>query len=145
MAKIIKEIIIILLICLISMLIFAIALYNYIPNRKIVAEVSQYETSAEVEALLADNIDSKDNEVVLTYEVTSKDLNNFEVKNEYVPGKANPFAATTSKTTTESGDGNTGNTNNTTGNNIGNTVTQEPVENTNTSTTNSFVEDNGTK
>ena len=79
MAKIIKEIIIVLLICLISMLIFAITLYNYIPNRKVVAEVSQYETSAEVEALLADNIDSQENEIVLTYEVTSKDLNNFSI------------------------------------------------------------------
>lgn len=140
MAKIIKEIIIILLICLISMLIFAISLYNYIPNRKVVAEVAQYETSAEVEALLADNIDSQDNEIVLTYKVTSSDLNSFEAKNEYVPGKANPFAAVESKTTEEGGDGNTANTGNTTGNN----TTKEPVD-TNTSTTNSFVEDPGTK
>lgn len=145
MAKIIKEIIIVLLICLISMLIFAITLYNYIPNRKVVAEVTQYQTTPEVQTLLADNIDSQENEIVLTYEVTSKDLNNFEAKNEYVPGKANPFAAATKSTTTEGGDGNTGNTSNTAGNNTGNTVTQEPIENTNTSTTNSFVEDNGTK
>lgn len=144
MAKIIKEIIIILLICLISMLIFAISLYNYIPNRKVVAEVAQYETSAEVEALLADNIDSQENEIVLTYEVTSKDLNSFEAKNEYVPGKANPFAATASKATGEGGDGNTANTGNTTENTTGNTTTKEPVD-TNTSTTNSFVEDPGTK
>lgn len=110
MAKVIKEIIIILLICLVSMLIFAILLYDYIPNRKIVAEVSQYQASPEVETLLADNIDSKENEIVLTYEVTSKDLNNYEAKNEYVKGKANPFAAAT-KTTVEDGDGNiTGNT-----------------------------------
>ena len=145
MAKIIKEIIIVLLICLISMLIFAITLYNYIPNRKIVAEVAQYQATPEVETLLADNIDSKENEIVLTYEVTSKDLNSFEAKNEYVPGKANPFAAATKSTTEESGDGNTANTSNTTGNSTSNTTTQEPVENTNTSTTNSFVEDNGTK
>ena len=142
MAKIIKEIIIVLLICLISMLIFAITLYNYIPNRKVVAEVSQYETSAEVEAWLADNIDSQENEIVLTYEVTSKDLNNFEVKNEYVPGKANPFAAAATKTTEEGGDGNSENTN--TDNTTGNTTTQEPVD-SNTSTTNSFVEEPGTK
>lgn len=105
MAKVIKEIIIILLICLASILIFAILLYDYIPNRKIVAEVSQYQASPEVETLLADNIDSKENEIVLTYEVTAKDLNNYEANDKYVRGKANPFAVET-KTTTENRDGN---------------------------------------
>ena len=39
MAKVIKEIIIMLLICLISMLVLAVVLYDYIPNRKVVAEI----------------------------------------------------------------------------------------------------------
>lgn len=93
MTKIIKEIIIMLLICLISMLILAVVLYDYVPNRKVVAEVSTYATSQEVEAQLADDIDSEEKEVVLTYEVTSKDLTSYEIANEYVPGKSNPFAA----------------------------------------------------
>lgn len=94
MAKIIKEIIIMLLICLISMLVLAIVLYDYIPNRKVVAEIAQYETPKEIETQLSDDIDSEEKEVVLTYKVTSSDLNTFESKNEYTPGKANPFSAT---------------------------------------------------
>ena len=110
MSKIIKEIIIMLIICLIAMLLFAILLYDYVPNRKVVAEVTQYTTSQETQNLLADNIDSEENEVVLTYEVTSQDLSSYEVSNEYVPGKANPFEAVSSGTTGEDSDDNTTNT-----------------------------------
>ena len=59
MTKVIKEIIIMLLICLLTMLVLAIALYKYIPNRKIVPEVVKYTASEEVQDLLEDNIDSK--------------------------------------------------------------------------------------
>ena len=145
MAKVIKEIIIILLICLISMLIFAILLYDYIPNRKIVAEVSQYQATPEVETLLADNIDSKENEIVLTYEVTSKDLNNYEANDKYVRGKANPFAAAT-KTTVGNGEENI--IQNSTGtNSINNTSsTNGDVGNEeNKTTTNSTEEPTGIK
>ena len=41
MAKIIKEIIIMLLTCLAGMLLFAVILYEYIPNRKVVPEIAQ--------------------------------------------------------------------------------------------------------
>lgn len=67
MGKIIKEIIIMLLICLVGILLFAVIFYRYIPNRKIVAEVAEYKASDEVEQLLQDNVDQDDNEVVLTY------------------------------------------------------------------------------
>ena len=92
MTKVIKEIIIMLLICLISMLILAVTLYDYIPNRKVVAKITKYNTSEEIQAQLADDIDSEEKEVILTYEVTSSDLSAYEVTNEYVPGKANPFS-----------------------------------------------------
>ena len=140
MAKIIKEIIIILLICLITMLIFAVVLYDYIPNRKIVAEVAQYATSEEIEVQLADDIDSEEKEVVLTYEVTSKDLTSYEVANEYIPGKADPFAAVTQSVDGEI-DGNTSDTDdNTQGNVIENTTVDENI-----SDTNSLVDDGGIK
>ena len=138
MTKIIKEIIIMLLICLISMLILAVVLYDYVPNRKVVAEVSTYSTSQEVEAQLADDIDSEEKEVVLTYEVTSKDLSSYEIANEYIPGKANPFAAAAQSVdgevdgnTTDAGDDLTENTTNST--------------NTETSENTSFIEDEGIK
>lgn len=106
MTKLIKEIIIMLIICLITMLVLAVALYDYIPNRKVVAEVTQYETSQEIETQLADDIDSEEKEVVLTYEVTASDLNTYESKNEYVPGKANPFSAATQSVNGDSDDTN---------------------------------------
>ncbi len=103
MNKIIKEIIIMLLICLATMLLLAIILYKYIPNRKSVPEVTTYVASDEIQEMLDDNVDSKDeeNEVILTYEVTASDLNNYQATEDYVPGKANPFGAYTGKTTEE--------------------------------------------
>ena len=140
MAKIIKEIIIILLICLITMLIFAVVLYDYIPNRKIVAEVAQYATSEEIEVQLADDIDSEEKEVVLTYEVTSKDLNSYQVANEYIPGKADPFAAVS-----ESIEGSTDGDSSDTDNDIQGNGTQTTPSGENISDTNSFVDDGGIK
>lgn len=103
MTKAIKEIIIMLLICLITMLIFAIALYKYVPNRKIIPEVVAYVATEEIQDLLNDNIDTKSEEdnVILTYEVTSSDLKNYQSTNIYVPGKSNPFAAVDTSTTVE--------------------------------------------
>ena len=98
MTKIIKEIIIILLICLATMLALAIALYQYIPNRKVVPEITQYKASEETQELLEDDIDTRtgkndDNKAVLT--LTSTDLNNYRKSYDYVPGKSNPFATYT--------------------------------------------------
>lgn len=101
MNKIIKEIIIMLLVCLATMLLLAILLYRYIPNRKAVPEVTTYVASEEIQAFLDDDVDSKDKQedVVLTYEVTASDLKNYQATEDYVPGKANPFGAYTGKTT----------------------------------------------
>lgn len=108
MSKIIKEIIILLLVCLVGMLLFSVVFYEYIPNRKIVPEVTQYSASEKIKEQMADDIDKKDEQIVKTFEVTSSDLNNFKVTKDYVAGKANPFAsvsndaesnATTSKST----------------------------------------------
>lgn len=48
MAKIIKEIIIMLLVALAGMLLFAVIFYEYIPNRKVVPEVIQYSASEKI-------------------------------------------------------------------------------------------------
>ena len=93
MTKTIKEIIILLLICLILMLLFAIILYDYIPNRKAVKQVADYTASEEIQVLLDDDIDSDDKEVVKTYQVTAGDLTNYSIRKEYVKGKDNPFAS----------------------------------------------------
>lgn len=144
MAKIIKEIIIILLICLISMLAIAVVLYDYIPNRKVVAEVSTYTTSQEIETQLEDDIDSEDKEVVLTYEVTSKDLSSYEISNEYVPGKANPFAGVVEEPEGEALEGDVTDEGEDATNNTTNT-TQTIPSGENIEETNSFIEDEGIK
>lgn len=109
MAKTIKEIIILLIACFLTMLLFAIALYQYIPSRKVVPEIAKYTATEEIQDLLEDNIDTKTDEddVILTYEVTASDLKTYQTKNVYVPGKSNPFAAYTEQTTAESSGENT--------------------------------------
>ena len=61
---------------------FAVVFYKYIPNRKEVPEVVEYVATDEVQQMLSDDIDNKDNEVILEYEVKSKDLNNYEATNK---------------------------------------------------------------
>ena len=112
MTKAIKETIIILLICLVAMLALAIALYRYIPSKKMVPEIAKYEVSEQVQDLLEDNIDKKsDNDrVILTYEVTKGELSGYQTTNDYIPGKSNPFGDV-SKTITQE-DESTGESNN---------------------------------
>lgn len=107
MTKAIKEIIIMLLICLIAMLGLAIGLYQYIPSKKNVPEIVQYEVSEQVQDLLEDNIDQKSDQdrVILTYEVTKGELSGYQTTNDYIPGKSNPFGEV-SKTITEDENGN---------------------------------------
>lgn len=97
MVKAVKEIIIMLLVVLITMLVLAIALYQYIPSRKEVPEIEKYVASEEVQDLLEDNVEQRaDNEkkdAVLV--LTSNDLTNYQKTYDYVPGKANPFAVYT--------------------------------------------------
>ena len=146
MTKVIKEIIIMLLICLLTMLVLAIALYKYIPNRKIVPEVVKYTASEEVQDLLEDNIDSKSDtdNIILTYEVTKSDLSGYQSANTYVPGKSNPFAAVSSSSTDDNTNGsensNSGNDNN----NVKNNEQENPNE-SNESTAPAVYQNNGTK
>lgn len=93
MSNIIKEIIILLLVCLVGMLLFSVVFYEYIPSRKIIPEVTKYSASEKIKEQKADDIDKRDDQIVKTFEVTSSDLNNFKVTKDYVAGKANPFAS----------------------------------------------------
>ena len=153
MAKVIKEIIIMLLVCLLSMLVLAIVLYKYIPNRKTVPEVVKYTASEEVKDLLDDTIDTKGNSdnVILTYEVTASDLSGYQSANTYVPGKSNPFAAASSSTTADDGNNNgnsdnRGNSQNSGEDNKGTQNTEQKNPNNSTeSTAPSIYNSNGTK
>jgi len=143
MSKIIKEIIIMLLVCLVGMLLFSVIFYEYIPNRKIVPEVTEYSASDKIKEQMADDIDKKDDQIVKTFEVTSSDLNNFKVTKDYVAGKANPFAAvasdaesnaTTSKSSSNNNSSSSSSSKSSSGSKSTNETTDEDDEEEQTST-----------
>ena len=133
MTKIIKEIIIMLLTCLAGMLLFAVVLYEFIPNRKVVPEIAQYNASEKI----------KENETIIkTFEVTSSDLTNYKIANDYVAGKSNPFGSGKSNPDSDSTtkkSGNTIDTNSGTTKNVktadGENTTENETENENVITT----------
>ena len=94
MAKIfIKEMIIMLLICLASILILGVLLYEYVPSNKMIPDAVSSTTPEKVQLELNKGKDVENDEIILTYSVDSTDLDNYERINTYVPGKANPFAS----------------------------------------------------
>ena len=106
--KVIKEIIIMLLLCLAIILILGVLLYEYVPSNKIVPDEVSYTTPASVQEELSKSEDVENDEVILTYSVDSTDLDNYERINTYVPGKPNPFSpymetTTSGEDTTQNG------------------------------------------
>ena len=94
MAKnVIKEIIIMLLLCLAIILILGVLLYEYVPSNKIIPEEVSYTTPEEVKEELSKGENVEDEQVILTYSIDATDLNNYERINSYVPGKTNPFSS----------------------------------------------------
>ena len=94
MAKnIVKEIIIILLLCLAIILLLGILLYEYAPMSKTVPNPVSYTTPENVQQELANTTGVDDSQIIMTYEVDSTDLRNYERINDYQPGKANPFSS----------------------------------------------------
>ena len=160
--KNLKEIIIILLLCLAIILILAVIFYGYMPNNITLPEKVSYTTPQEVTQALVSSGGIDDSEVILTYEVDSQDMNNYERINSYNPGKTNPFAAKQIETSEENkkDNNNASGNNNSSGNNTssgnistGNEGSTKPDGNTNDSggTTESnsnnsgYVQDKGTK
>ena len=106
--KVIKEIIIMLLLCLAIILILGVLLYEYVPSNKIIPDEVSYTTPEAVQEELSKSEDVENDEVILTYSVDSTDLDNYERINTYVPGKPNPFSpynetSTSGEDTTQSG------------------------------------------
>ena len=107
--NIIKEIIILLITLLVAMLLFALVFYEFIPSRKIVPEVVEYSETEQVKELLGDDVENRNDQVVLTYKVTGSDLTKSKTKKDYVPGKANPFENSVYATGGNTTSGNGGN------------------------------------
>lgn len=160
MAKsIIKEIIIILLICLAIILVLGILLYEYVPISKTIPNEVSYTTPSDVKEELLSSSDVDDDQIIVTYEVNQDDLNNYKKIQNYKPGKANPFSgsgegsSSSTGTNTTNGNSNTGSSSN---NNSGSTTTenttssgkQQSNSSTNNNTTTSggsYFPDKGTK
>ena len=105
---IIRETIIALLVCLAVLIILSVVLYNYIPSNKVVPETVEYTPSREIQTQLNASVEDNSDEIIMTYEITATDLDNFERTNEYNPGKVNPFAAYSKTPDEGDGSGSTG-------------------------------------
>ena len=143
--KVIKEIIIMLLLCLAIILILGVLLYEYVPSNKIIPDEVSYTTPTAVQEELSKSEDVESDEVILTYSVDSTDLDNYERINTYVPGKPNPFSSyeTSGEDTNQSGSS-TGSSNSGTSTSTGNN--NSGSSNTSTGTGGSaYYPDKGTK
>ena len=141
--KVIKEIIIMLLLCLAIILILGVLLYEYVPSNKIVPDEVSYTTPASVQEELSKSEDVENDEVILTYSVDSTDLDNYERINTYVPGKPNPFSPYTETTT--SGEDTTPNGSPTGASGNTNSGSSTGTNNTTSSGGSAYYPDTGTK
>lgn len=119
MAKnIIKEIIIMLLLCLAIILILGVILYEYVPANKILPEEISYVTPQNIKEELKNSDNVEEDKVILTYEIDETDLANYQKIKDYKPGKTNPFSTYEEKTEENQNGQNT--TNNNSGSNNSN-------------------------
>lgn len=128
----IKETIIMLLLLIAIILGLGVLLYDYIPSSKIVPTVLPYETPTNIKEELAEKVVDNKEEVIITYQVDSKDLNIYEKIKSYNAGNPNPFSYYTTGTT---------NNNN---NNDGANNTNSNIQN-NTTNDGTFFKNNGIK
>ena len=143
--KVIKEIIIMLLLCLAIILILGVLLYEYVPSNKIIPDEVSYTTPQDIKEELSKGEGVEDDQVILTYSIDATDLNNYERINTYVPGKTNPFSSyDTSSSSGEGNNQNNGSTGNDTSSNNSNGTSN--TNNSDDDTTNSgYFPDRGTK
>ena len=148
MAKnVIKEIIILLLLCLAIILLLGILLYEYVPMSKTVPNPVSYTTPEDVQQELGTSSDVDNSQIILTYEVDSTDLNNYERINDYQPGKANPFSSyeTSGENTTTNGSA-TGGSSSSSGSSSSNSNNTNTSSSGNTTTSGGqYFQDKGTK
>ena len=119
---IVKEAIIMLLVCLAILLVLCVLLYNYIPSNKILPAEVSYQASEEIQKELDSAVNGETTEVILSYEVTATDLKNYEKSDDYNAGKVNPFSEYVEAPDGElEGNGNNSNANTNTGSSSGST------------------------
>lgn len=99
MKSVLKEIIIILLLCCAICLILGVLFYDYIPTNKVVpSTVEAYETSNTIKEEINQEITEFQKQTVVM-EITDTDLKVHKQENSYDSGKLNPFAKSSTNTT----------------------------------------------
>lgn len=141
--KVIKEIIIMLLLCLAIILILGVLLYEYVPSNKIIPEEVSYTTPADVQEELNKSENLENEQVILTYSIDATDLNNYERINSYVPGKTNPFSSYDTSST--SGNENQSGSSNGRTNNSNNSSSSGNTTGSTNDTNTGYFPDKGTK
>ena len=98
--SVIKEIIIMLLLCIAILLILGILFYDYIPTNKVVPIIEAYSTPKDVKEEIEEEITELD-KVEISYEITDSNLDLYKESSSYKPGKSNPFALQSESANTE--------------------------------------------
>lgn len=130
--SIIKEIFIMILLCIAIVLILGILLYDYIPSNKVIPVKEAYETPNDVKEEINEQI-TEIEKTEISYEITDADLNLYKQTSSYRPGKPDPFSESSTVVNSNVTDENTANTNQNNGT-------------TNTNSTGTFFDDdNGLK
>ena len=116
MKSILKEIIIILILCVAILVILGAIFYDYIPTNKIIpSTVEAYKTSNTIKDEISQNVtDYTTGSTTITKEITESQLDFYKKNKSYSQGKANPFANVTEQTNqTHQTNGETGTNQNT--------------------------------
>lgn len=129
--SIIKEILIVLLLLVAIALALGVLFYEYIPTNKTVPSVATYTTSESVSNELNEEITGEE-QVLVTYEITSTDLNTYTKTKDYQKGKVNPFSTYEETNSSENTIDSTNTNTNTNSSSDANTTTNTYYKNTGT-------------
>lgn len=134
--SILKEIIIILLLCVAILLILSVLFYDYNPINKVVpSKIESYTAPEEVRnELEEETIDDEIGTQNKVYVIDGSDLNLYKKSNSYNPSKENPFA-TSNEPNTQSG---------TTNGNVNTNIGQTSNGNDSSETTNNGTQNGNT-
>lgn len=91
--SVIKEIFIMLLLCIAIVLILGILFYDFIPTNRVIPTKEAYVTPNDIKEEIDEQI-TEIEKTEISYEVTDADLNLYKKSSSYKPGKKDPFSLT---------------------------------------------------
>lgn len=101
--SIIKEIFIMLLLCVAIVLVLGVIFYDSIPSNKAVPnKLTAYTTPEDVQSKIDKEV-SELNKVEVSYEITDSDLSLYKQTHSYTAGKPDPFSLNTTNTSNSNG------------------------------------------